>query len=265
MRHAALVLALVLSASSASGQIERQLWSLWTNHLAQTEASARVIEQCHAFEAANRAVPLVNVARGICAWHELRRGDHGAARLHYRKMESEVADPLPAAGNAMALRWTTRMDLSTVRGALQEYYKDKLEYPANLETLAGYSPAGDFPAADRYGKPWLYLRMPMHRARKITDQRYSISSSAMRRTSDLNRELKQAYAHDFKPTFVKNLPSVGGPAFMRFVNAAGREKRTHDLLFGKSDPKMPNVRLAYVGKAILVLSNGDYWFIVLRR
>lgn len=265
-RPALLVFGCVVAfgARPAAAQFEKDLWTLWTEHIAQTGASDRVIGQCSAFEQAHRPRSVANVARGLAAWHHLARGDQDAALLIYRKMESDLTDPLAAAGDAMARRWRTRIDIKTVRGALQEYYKDKLAYPPSLEELAGYSPAGKFPATDRFGKPWLYLRMPMRRASRITDQRYSISSSTMRRTSNLDRELKHAYAHDFRPAFVKNLPSVGGPPFARFVNDAGTEKQTYDLLSGGTDPRHANVRLVYTGKAIFVLSNGDHWYLVRR-
>jgi hypothetical protein len=246
------------AAGSHAG--ERELWALWSQHLAATNAAAHVVvaESARRYEAALPADAFLPVVRSLAAWHWLQAGrtEDARAALEAALAPTHTAGPLGEAAAGMAQRWLTRLDRDRVREALRVHYAAKVRFPERLDELRG--PAAP-PLADRWGKPWVYRLTRFEKVRGLAAQRYILESGTLGAASDLAAALREPYAGRLRLTAERVLTADGRLAVQfRTLDAPPRDVTLTEGTAAGS------VRLARVGESLLVLCDEEAW-LVLRR
>ena len=246
------VLLLMALPALADKPDEAALQTLWDNQ--QKEGHAQVVQEAAAFEQHFPNSPLIAVARGLGAWHLLESGDQDAARQLLEKMRaSGSAGPVDAMGAEMARRWLTRLDREQVTAALQTVYAEDLEYPETLAPLSALPPEKRPPMNDRWGAAWLYKPAAFKKLQIGDRQTYILQSATLGDDSALKPALARSYGAGFTFKPVASMPAIGGKAVFVFQDAAGQRVTVSEGASGS------DLGLAYLGDAVLILSNGDYW------
>ena len=252
---------------SASDAQENALWAIWS---LQTNAAARheeIVAACRQMQAAAPANPLLPVALGLAAWHNLRLGKTNEAFALLSEMTAPAvttaptvttapASPTTTAGAEMGRRWLTRLDREKVRSALALYYRDAIEYPINLQPLKKTTKEASLPLADRWGAPWQYQLATFKVIKVARGQRYLLQSKTLLESSDLAKALAQPYAGRILLEPV-SLAGSGGQNVLFQIPGDRPEK----ILLSEGG-QAAGITLTYIGTRILILCDGDHWRVV---
>ena len=235
---------------------ERGLWLLWVNNTNNVENHATIVAACREFGAKTNQDPLVVVAKGLEAWHLLKMGNSNEAIRCFGSMLAvpEGASPLQNAGAEMARVWLTRFDREIVRMALKKIYVRDIEFPATLEPINTLKIRKMPPFTDRWGKPWTYRLQSSIKG--MGNQQYLLESTRLGSTSDLVKALARPYAAGI------NLEPVGdSPDSAGMYEFASPFKKS---IFLQAGGEMEGIMVAYMGKNIIVLSDGSHWRVVVK-
>ena len=252
------MLSFVLVSMACRGQgvkhNERGLWDIWLAGTNSAFVAAEFLESCKEFKAKNPTDTLVIVVAGFEAWHYLKTGKTDEAVKVFSSMLVEKGKPtgLRFAGDRMARSWLTRLDREKVVPALKKVYLREIEFPASLDVLKSLKRMPVPPLTDRWDKPWEYSLDS--RIKGMKGQRYILESSALGSRSYLKKELALPYADelDLKPVrMVRNVANV-----VEFRTASGKS------VVRKYGDHSNRINLVYLGKNILVLSDGSHWSVM---
>ena len=245
-----LVLFLLPPAPSQAAE-EESLLDLWQHHLAAPDNHEATLKACADFTAAHPADPLLPVIRGLQAWHQLRAGHKGEGLALIAADLTAPAGPVTDGARRLALGWLTRADRETVAAALQAYYRQQVAYPKSLALLPA---ATRPPAADRFGKPWLYQLTGFAKVPGFTDQKYSLTSAVLGDTSDLQTALRLPYAARLTATPAQIASAPGAAPSVKFSFPATKSTALIGVGQAASD-----VYLAYIGTQIIVVCDYTHW------
>lgn len=258
LRSSRLVLAaLLISYGFALGEKpdETALLALWGKHQQDPENHAAIVQDLQAFEQGNAQSPLVTVARGLAAWHLLKAGNVEEAKHLLAEMAPGGVQPVAAAGKEMALRWLTRLDQEDVEAALRKVYASDIEYPQTLAPVLALPVSARPPMTDRWGTAWSYHPAGFKEIDAGPNQTFVLQSGKLGEKSDLKKILTLPYGGGVGLKPEKILPSQDGKAVLMLQGAGG----IHAIL--AEGTTAGDLSFPYFGDAIVILSNGDYWFI----
>ena len=237
---------------------EQGLWLVWAGHTNAAASPAAFTEACRIFKAKSPGDPLTVVVRGLEAWHLLKaRQTNEAVRL-WEAMISPSDDALPKAGADLARGWLTRLDRELVRAALMRVYVRDVAFPASLDAIKALKGATPPPLADRWGNPWTYELAAMRALKGFPRQRYILESKRLGANSDLTRALAVPYASRIQLEPVRIVTGLGAGETVEFVTPA----RKNIALMAGTD--MDGILFAYLGKSLIVLTDGNHWRLVPR-
>jgi hypothetical protein len=235
---------------------ERGLWRVWVAATNNPADHAAVIDACRSFSARSPQDPLVVVAKGMEAWHQLKCGGTNEA---VRLLEPLLAvpgnaTPLQVAGATIARSWLTRIDREQVLAALRKLYLRDIEFPQSLDAVKTLKAAPLPPLADRWGMPWVYRRQSPIKGMK--PQQYLVESSRLGSRSALGGALALPYAGNI--TLEPVSPSTINSDTYEF--AAPQQK----AIFLQTGAERDGVTVAYLGVNLIVLSDENHWRVVLK-
>ena len=195
------------------------------------------------------------VARGLAAWHLLKAGSTDDAVRVLSEMAASGTQPATAAGQEMAYRWLTRMDLEAVKVGLRKLYAANIEFPDTLAALSGLPQGQRPPLTDRWGTPWAYTVGGFKVIDAGAKQTFEIKCARLGEKSDLKKALDAVYGGGLGLKPDKVMPGIAGKAVLQVSGAGGM----HAVL--AEGATAGELSFPYQGESIVVLSNGDYWFI----
>jgi hypothetical protein len=253
-----LALLLLPPFARASEREEHALWQLWQAETAATQDPATALEACRRAGAELTNSALGTVAAAIEVWHVLGTGGLAAARAPLEKMQTASGTPLATAAADFARRWLTRLDRERVAAALHEHYLKHVGYPESLEVFDALPADRRPPLEDRWKVPWRYRLASFRHVSGLTDQRFVLESTRLGKASALGPMLKPP--HPARPPLAPRQvrPSASGSAAIVF-ETTGDEPEKVVLSQGGTHG---SITLAYVGARILVLCDGDFWYVL---
>lgn len=238
---------------------ERAFWLVWIKNTNSAPDSAAMIAACKEFNAAATNDPLAVVVRGLESWHLLKIGStNEAIRLLDDLLKiPEAPTPLQAAGAEIARSWLTRLDREMVRIALKKLYLRDIEYPASLEAIKTLKIKRMPPFTDRWGKPWVYkLRDDLGKG--LGNQLYVLQSSQLGSGTDLGKTLALPYAGRITLQTTRIMPGGGSNEMIEFSSPS--QKSVLLSVGGSND----GTTVAFIGKNIIILSDGNHWRAVIK-
>ena len=256
---AALAVAFALVASAHAQTDVRTLAKIWQQHVRTPAEHAAIVQAVQQMATQHAESPLLGVARGIGAWHALQQGQTNTARLFLTPLLADRADPIGVEARVFAQRWLTRLDREQVRSGLQLYYRNHVEYPAALTGLNELAVTNRPPLTDRFGRAWKYELAPMKRLAAMRAQRYNLSSFTLGDDSDLGTMVRRVYGGGLmllKPVrFIGG--EAGGAANVEFV-------RNNERMMLSEGAKQSGVALVYSRAEMIIVTDGDYWWLFAR-
>ncbi|MEI8233261.1 MAG: hypothetical protein WCH57_01095 [Verrucomicrobiota bacterium] len=234
---------------------ETALLALWEKQAKEPENHAVIVQDATVFEQSFAQSPLVTVARGLEAWHQLKSGNSDDARRLLGLLSTGGADPLAAAGREMAFRWLTRLDILAVKQGLLKVFADTIEYPDTLAPVGNLPASVRPPMADRWGSPWAYKPADFKLIKAGPKQNYVLQSTKLGDKSDLEKALAVRYG-GAGLKIERVLSPAGGKAVLQF---SGSGVSNGILSEGNT---AGDISFPYFGERIVVLSNGDYWVVL---
>jgi len=234
---------------------EKAAWDIWKMMESEPNDHPAVVAACEEFRKNNPRDPLIDVTRGIAAWHLLKVNDIPAAVKDLTSMLAKESTPLQKAADEMARTWLSRFDMEWVKRALGTYYRKEVQYPESLDALAGLPEKNRPPLTDRWGKPWAYSLVGFKLLEGFNNQKYTLRCHALGEDSDLADALEIPYA---------------GRINLRPIQMADRDPANELIVFATTDESQKrvmlservafgNIVLAYSGSRILILSDGNHW------
>jgi hypothetical protein len=255
--RAAAVTALCLlfcSAALADKPDEAALLNLWEKQKQDPENHTAIIQAADVFERTFASSPLVVVARGLAAWHQLKAGDFQEAQRTLDTLASGGVSPLSSAGRDMAFSWLTRMDMRAVKEGLRRVFAENIEYPDTLAPLGNLPANVRPPMTDRWGTPWAYHPGEFKQIKAGDKSSFVLQSTKLGDTSDFERALARPYGGGEVLTLT-TMPPMNGKALLKISGTGGSQ------ILVSEGAVAGRMSFPYSGDAILVLCNGDYWFI----
>ena len=250
-------LVLLLSCGFAFGERpdETALLTLWGRHQQDPENHQAIVQDAQAFGQNYAQSPLAAVARGLAAWHLLKAGNTEEATRVLSEMTGGGQQVTTAATREMAFRWLTRLDFATVTAGLRKLYATNIEYPDTLASLATLPAASRPPLTDRWGTPWAYSATGFKVIDAGSKQTFKLECTKLGNKSDLKKALAAPYGAGLALKPEKIMPPMGGKTVLQVQGAGG----VHAIL--TEGATAGDLGFAYFGEALIVLSNGDYWFV----
>lgn len=234
---------------------ETALLNLWQMQKQGPENHAAIIQAADAFQQSFAQSPLTVVARGLAAWHQLKaRNAPEAQRILGALASSGGTTPLASAGKEMAFCWLTRMDVEAVKKGLLQVFAENIEYPDTLAPVGNLPENLRPPMTDRWGEPWSYHVSDFKQIKAGAKSNYALQSTKLGETSDLEKALARPYGGGERLQLTK-MPPQNGKALLKVSGTGGSQ-----TLVGEGTVA-GRMSFPYCGEAILILSNGDYWFI----
>ena len=245
-------------AALAADPGEQAILGLWKAQMATPEAHAALAAAGRQAEESLAGAPLANVARSLTAWHMLKAGQTNQAEAVLLRMLTPGDDAVARAAGDMGRRWLTRLDREKVRAVLRVYYREQVQYPADLGALAKLPEGLRPPMKDRWDAPWRYHLTGFRHISGLFDQKYQLESATLGERSDLGAMLAAPYpiTMPIKPVKVEE---AGGRRSVQFAEEG--QAGTIVLTEGTA---AKGLTLVWAGGLALVLSDGDYWFVVPR-
>jgi len=253
--------ALGLSLSPAQAANEADFIKLWQLHSKQPDQHATVIATCRDFAEKNGGDPFVVVAQGIEAWHLVKSGRQDEAVPILESHLSRAAKRTGAGADRLARGWLSRIDLASVKQALQLYYRKEVGYPESIADLEGHP---GIPAdskqhlRDRWDRPWNYRLTGFTSVPGFRNQRYSIGCLRLGDTLDATEAADLPYAGNIhiRPTRTVSKGEANGVIeFATWI--AGREAGKRFVLGEGSTSG--NLLLAYIGEKLIIVCDRNHW------
>lgn len=263
-------LCLVAGTVRAGDADERALLAIWKTHMGALSNHVEVIAQCRKFEADMARSTYVPVVRGIGAWHLLAAGRNDEALTSLNAMLAEAKEPMAQAGNAMALRWLTRLDREKVCAALLAYYAKHVFYPETLAVFTSFPLPAEKkpPLKDRWDQSWAYSLAEFKQLKGLQRHRYTIRSRELGVLTDLKKMLKVPYAGriTLKPLRVMTIEgsSVCPVEFDTGIPKTARVTLTEGSDYVPKNSDLAKITFASLGMNVIVLSDGDHWLVIPR-
>lgn len=244
-----------VAQTTSTAPDEKTLWTIWKMTQDTPDDHAAIITACKEFKSKMKRDPLVVVTDGIAAWHNLKSGNiSAAAQLLTPMISGRPSTPLRKAANYSARSWLTRVDMEGVKQALEIIYSDEIEYPKSLDPLKmlkKHKPRME----DRWGRPWSYSLASLKYLIGISGQKYTIRSPTLGYKSDFAKALKIPYGSKMA---VRPLSMGRDKVTIRFVTTDEKKKTVYIALGATRE----SITIAYIGKKLIVASNGDHWKIM---
>lgn len=237
---------------------ENGLWQIWVNHTNAVADHAVIAGDCRAFRTKTPTDPLTVVAQGLEIWHLLKAGKTNEAAQLLEPMAALSGDALPKAGAEMARGWLTRLDRELVRTALMRVYVSNVEFPVSLEAIKTLNATTLPPFADRWNQPWSYRSSDLPTIKGSPRQHYILESSRLGANSDLAQSLAVPYASRITVAPVRVMGGVDTGEIVEFTSPT---RKSGALTVGA---EIDGITFAFMGRSIIVLSDGDHWRIVVR-
>jgi len=245
---------------------ERDLWNIWKQQNAGTNAHAEIIAACQAFEKTYPNGELVPVLQTLAAWHQLQLGQVAEARSVFAKCLEPRGGGISRAATEISRAWTTRLDILDLKKPLEFYYRREIEYPPSLAKLAGYKhlPAEMKPTLiDRWKLPFDYRLAGLRTMKLLRGQGYIIKSQKLGDYSDLSTALSLPYGEAIQIEFgrVRRQQSGGELIEVRSASTADKSlagKRLRPATLNEGS-KFGDVTLAYIGSNIVVVGDVNHW------
>ncbi len=245
-------------SAGAQGDV-RALATLWKQHVRAPTEHAPLVQGAQQMALEHAESPLLGIARGLGAWHALAAGQTNAAVLLLTPLLAERADPVSVEARTFAQRWLTRLDREKVRDGLKLYYRNHVEFPANLNALTELAVTNRPPLADRFGRAWKYELAALKRLTTIRAQRYNLASFALGEDSDLGALLRRPYGGSlilWKPSrFIGG--TEGGAVNVEFV-------RGNERMVLAEGTRQAGLALAYARPELVAITDGDFWWLFAR-
>lgn len=252
--------ALLACAAPAAQTEERALEDLVALQQAQPPGNATILEAFRRAEPRVAGSPLQGVVRCLYGRQLLHARLAGEAATAFSNALSTARQPaVVRASDECARRWLTRLDRERVRRALLQTYRRDVAYPDALASLAAVPGDDPPPLEDRWGRPWHYRPVALKHFPDLRGQTYVLESTSLGPLSDLDRALQGPCPAEPPLKAVRSMP--GGVQTIQFERAGAEKRAPIVLAEGGSEG---GTLLAYVGERLLVLAEGDCWFIVPR-
>lgn len=237
---------------------EAALQDLW--HRAGPDASdhSQAAADCAAFCEQTAGHPLAVVGAGLRSWHLLSLGQKDEARRLLETLLTDDATPLRKAATGIAQAWLTRLDLQTVKAALQRYYRAHVEYPPGLDALRSLD--SSVPLTDRWGRDWSYRQTGFSTLRGMSGQRFEVSSPTLGADSELAAALAAPYAGSIEVQATGFAAADSSRRTIRFA-VAGSSPQT---LLLQPGTRSDSFAFPFMGDSIIVLADRDYWLVLPR-
>ena len=247
-----------VAAGPATTAHEKALWTVWKLHQREPYEHDSVVAACRHMRNTSPANPMLIVSRGIAGWHLLQAGKTNEAVRVLNAMVSYNRAALPVSGTEMARRWLTRIDRDLVKSALNDVYKQQIQYPETLAVLKRLPKGSVPPLTDQWKTPWDYRLIEFKRIKGLKNQRYVLQSQRLRADSDLHEALARPYASDavIRPVSVSR--AMDGRESIMFETFGDKSQKV--LL--SEGTTFQGIRVAYLGVQLLILSDGDYWLVM---
>jgi len=245
---------MVCAAAFAEKPDEVALLNLWQKQKQDPQNHAAIIQCAETFQQEFGTSTLVPVAIGLAAWHQLKAGNTQEALRLFDGLAVKGKTPLSVAGQEMAFCWLSRLDMKAVKEGLRQVFAENIEYP---DTLA---PVGNLPAnvrpplADRWGTPWSYSPCDFKRIKAGPKSSFVLQSTKLGEMSDFEKALARPYGGGGTLS-ITQMPPMNGKALLK-VGGMGSAQ----VLVGEGGVS-GCISFPYSSDALLILSNGDYWFI----
>jgi hypothetical protein len=253
----AALLLTVIGSACAEPADEQALETLWQYHVANIEHHTDVAAACKRYETQHHGDPLVVVSQGIAAWHLFNAGDTNAAIKVLMPTLDRRRTDLQRFSSDVARSWISRMDMLKLKAALKEYYRDEVAFPAKLSQLNVLDGAHTLRFADRWQTDWGYKLVGFRKLPGLRDQKYRLTCQRLGSRSDLHTALAIPYASRITLQPVKEISTSSGTV-VEFTSPTGNPLV---MSLGTRDR---GIVFAYLGKRILLLSDGDHWSLLPR-
>lgn len=191
------------------------------------------------------------VAQGLTAWHAARSGSTNEAAEIWEAMAAADATPIERAGAEMGRRWLSRLDRDRVAAALSSYYARHAVFPSTLQPLRELPPERRPPLTDRFGAHWQYSPTAFRRIAGTQGHRYDLASPTLGERSVLNAMLSKPYGAGATP-----------PRAVRRVGEAVQLEWGGERPVLSVGTRQGGWLVAGAIERWVVLSDGDYWFLV---
>jgi hypothetical protein len=267
VRSAAILLLSVFCLQSAVYAAEEKMaWDIWQILAENPEDLSGVITECETFMSGRQTDQIAPVVIGILAWSYFKTGKMVDGGKLLMSMERRRSTPISTAGSDMARKWLTRIDIKLVQAALMIYYRKYQEFPATLKEALDFAKETQkftAPSKDRWGKPWEYDLVGFKTLTKVPkNQKYALGCNMLGQDSDYEKALEIPYAEKIDLVPMKMASTARGAESVYFKKAD--DKNNTPILLKVGGAPKRGVKLAFVGRNILVLSNGDHWRLVPR-
>lgn len=268
--------ALAPAGARAAEPNERGLWQLWYQHTTNAPDNEALLTACKTFADPKVFNPLAPVAHSMAAWDLLRLDRKADAAALLTAQLATTDTPLKNGAANLARAWLTRLDRERLRVALQFYYRREVRYPASLNDLFAYAPLPKnavLPKTDRWGSSWRYALTGFKTMPGLMDQRFSLASARLEKSSDLAEALAVPYSGRMRVKPVRMLSAAPGSEVVEVILLSGAPPAPD------ADPQKPagktvavalnsttaeGMTLVYVGKLILILHDSDHWMLLPR-
>jgi hypothetical protein len=255
-----LLIVLVSSAASFASESlesERQLWVIWKKHKSSQSEHKEIITQCNRMEQKCPNSSLLVPAKEIKAWHLFRLKQISSGYNLFNGIVNEYSlNPVVTAGKEVARRWLTRLDREKLRIYLKKYYTSNIRFPESLAVFARLPASKQPPLKDQWGHKWDYSLVNFKYLKGFNDQKYTLESKKLGNNSDFSEMINKPYKTSLEIEPVKTLKS-GSQETIKF-KVDGLKQNI--ILSEGSDVR--GITLAYLGKRIIILSDGDYWVVM---
>ena len=239
---------------------EKAFVKVWRQHIKHPDQHSEAIAACREFSAGNKGDELVRVVQGIEVWHLLKaKRNQEAVKI----LESHLTPNTTRTGSGAAILargWMSLIDIAPVKQALQCYYRKEVGYPESLDALVGHPgiPAElKFRLNDRWDSPWNYRLTGFKSTPGFRNQRYSISSSRLNSTPDLDSALQIPYASGIHIRPIRTR-TTGSSTLVEFTKDLGKQKEGQSFLLS-AGRRSGDILLAYVGEKLIVVCDRLHW------
>lgn len=237
---------------------EKGVWDIWKKTEAEPVNLTELIADCTAFKQANASDPLRPVIDGILAWAYFKSEKMADGAKLLVPVVNARNTPMQKATSDMARTWLTRIDRIVVKMVLQEYYKREIAFPAKVDdAIDKYADTIKASKVDRWGKPWNYELVGFKHLTKVPkDQKYSLQSILLGEDSDYEKALEIPFGGRINIVPMKMGLTTPGAESVYFKKADDEKSSPIHIKLGE---RVGGVALGYVGKNILVLTDGNHW------
>jgi len=243
---------------------EQALWRLWGTHNENPDDHMGTIKACMDYVRANPNDPLVPVAQSLAGWHYLKLGETEKGIALLEPLITKTKEAPGQGANQLARNWMSRVDREAVKVALQVYYRQKVQYPANLQFLAENPKVNTtctYREKDRWDRPWRYRPTGLKGIPGFEGQSFILESSRLNSSSILTEALELPYATKSPLVPLRVMSTGNGTQMIQFKSAEGENQEVLGISVGQGNKEL---FVAYVGNNIVVVCDENHWILFLK-